>query len=186
MPVTLWRTSTVSESGRGEQQKCSPECAAIELLRHCITVNCESSWSATFRNLPRQWWYGRECNLHTHCLSITGCRGSCVVCSVIWASLWSLFVVYGRTSCSETGPLIDRWSGWLGGTFERCATDDCVIVSLDFGECVTSVKYNTFYVNFVVSLLDILSLVWISIHKKWTILNSFDQWMVALRRLDGL
>ena len=37
MPVTLWRTSTVSESGRGEQQKCSPECAAIELLPHCIT-----------------------------------------------------------------------------------------------------------------------------------------------------
>ena len=36
MPVTLCRTSMVSESARGEQQIRSPDCAAIELLWHCV------------------------------------------------------------------------------------------------------------------------------------------------------
>ena len=44
----------------------------------------------------------------------------------------------------DTGP------GWPRDTFEQCATHDCVIVSGD--ECITSVEYNTFHVNFVVSL----------------------------------
>ena len=52
----------------------------------------------------------------------------------------------------EIGHLVDRWSGWLGGTFERCATRDSVIVSGDFDECVTSVEYNIFRVKFDVSL----------------------------------
>ena len=64
----------------------------------------------------------------------------------------------------ETGPLVDRLSGWPGDTFERCSTHDChcVIVSGDFGECVISVEYITCHVKFAVSF-DPLGLVRINI-----------------------
>ena len=38
------------------------------------------------------------------------------------------------------GPIVIRRDGWSGGTFERCAMHDCVIVSGDFDECVSGAQ----------------------------------------------